>query len=1032
MWVSSSNFYATDVIDNSNKAIESQSSDATGNESTYKNLSKVRTYLKRCENAINSINLGGKRSTPSSAETDINNEGTKQPTSSWYIDEFGTETKEDLNFSDLNFLENDLSSTKAMEKSMPEDEITNSINEYENNHIKKNEHIMPEFHMANEKDINELVDMHLAALYPKYLETRAILLRQARDLLQTTFHGDLVSFEREFLSPSAEIIKTIKNASHDLSNTVCVDGWPLAIAGKVILHLGTLSESFVTSTDIYLCLKPTEVYFNEKSHVDLCAVWRSFKTQKIVYQTLNPNNSLTSISLEMLTSDDLPQLLQSLLVSVEQTISRIPFDELAFPKYTDDDEIDNHKWKDTAGRSNLGNSSDGSPKCGIKRREIITKSKPLQSRYTLRRISIKSSTDNRENRDIDVSTSSAATRNINTPNNMMPLFCLGGSFPHIDSDEDSADDGTKSPNNQACHQHDIVAPGPRSITDLPEKLLTSGVYLSDTHDLNGFPIITIETKILMESGLNCYEVATLILYYNTIPTNPSKFTLHAIVSDSNQLPIFNLLDNAFNLLTGHIHIDSVLVSTLFTNDKLQFHLPLSKIKILHVIELFDHIAPVFAPKICNGAYIHNQSLWREFFVTLELLRNQCVSVGQDLVAVMNEIRLTDSLGMPSRRQLYSQHRALSRALMDSDLQCLRRKGQITLTRLQSLAKSISSNDKSNTNHNMTIDSSAFTAEYSNRHVYHRLKEVMSIFGEVDRASRRLEQLTEQRRERLREITRQKALEEEMKEITKWIQNDGESMLKKYADIALDSETSIKDCEHEFEKFYFISMKHLAKGRDLEEATLNMESAKELRTCLKQNLSQYSDRLEVIRERIEGAVRLHHLLSLEFKEKDVQLEMQKLAEKIGALNLIERCRNMTKCMTNAKTDKINSTPSKESNCTYWPSEARFHSNHDMKTAEMIGDEDEDHSKIADSGLGGCDRCEMNDKLIRTCSCQSFDEPTSKSHNSDEMEEDFDNNIKGGIDYQMSPLTPNAHLYSYSSNITLPDLENTNGLAPKTQK
>lgn len=31
------------------------------------------------------------------------------------------------------------------------------------------------------------------------------------------------------------------------------------------------------------------------------------------------------------------------------------------------------------------------------------------------------------------------------------------------------------------------------------------------------------------------------------------------------------------------------------------------------------------------------------------------------------------------------------------------------------------------------------------------------------------------------------------------------MLRKYADVPLDSDTSIKDCEHEFEKFYFISM-----------------------------------------------------------------------------------------------------------------------------------------------------------------------------------------------------------------------------------
>lgn len=110
---------------------------------------------------------------------------------------------------------------------------------------------------------------------------------------------------------------------------------------------------------------------------------------------------------------------------------------------------------------------------------------------------------------------------------------------------------------------------------------------------------------------------------------------------------------------------------------------------MHAGNLFDFIAPECAPKICNGMHIHNQALWREFFVTLELLRQQCISCGRDLVAVMNEIRSSDSQGLPSRRQLYAQHRALCRALMDPELQCLRRKGQITLTHLQSLAKNIS-------------------------------------------------------------------------------------------------------------------------------------------------------------------------------------------------------------------------------------------------------------------------------------------------------------------------------------------------------
>lgn len=240
-------------------------------------------------------------------------------------------------------------------------------------------------------------------------------------------------------------INTVYFYLFQFQNTVCVDGWPLAIHGKVILQLGTLNESIVTPTDIYLCIRSKENCRGEKDHVELCAVWRSSRTQSIVYRALDSTkDSLTSISLEMLT-EDLPQLLQSLLVSVEQTISRIPFDELAFPKYIHDDENDNQKANNVSGQKVERN---GSPKCGIKRREIITKNKPLQNRYTLRRMSLKSEMD-REKKDVGPSSTPAAHNN--TLNNMMPLFCLGGSFPHIDSDEDSTDDGTKSPNDRRFH-----------------------------------------------------------------------------------------------------------------------------------------------------------------------------------------------------------------------------------------------------------------------------------------------------------------------------------------------------------------------------------------------------------------------------------------------------------------------------------------------------------------------------------------------------------------------------------------------------
>lgn len=82
-------------------------------------------------------------------------------------------------------------------------------------------------------------------------------------------------------------------------------------------------------------------------------------------------------------------------------------------------------------------------------------------------------------------------------------------------------------------------------------------------------------------------------------------------------------------------------------------------------------------------------------------------------------------------------------------------------------------------------------------------------------------------------------------------------------------------------------KHLAKGRDLHEATLNVEPLRECANSLKQNLDAFSDRLEATRERIEGATRLHHLFGLQLKEDDVLHEMQRLAEKIGKPDLLDR-------------------------------------------------------------------------------------------------------------------------------------------------
>ncbi|XP_059613390.1 uncharacterized protein LOC132259677 [Phlebotomus argentipes] len=734
-------------------------------------------------------------------------------------------------------------------------------------------------------------------------------------------------------------------------------------------------------------------------------------------------------------ADDLPQLLQSLLVGVERVICRLPLDDLTFPASADEAACEEV------------NGSAGAPRrfpdSTLKRRELITRNTMISNKYTLLR-AIKS-----ESGTVD---SAASAGDAETAS--MPLFCLGGSFPHIDSDEESGDETRKTNTTTVVNTPQEISP-PKSIQDLPEKLLMAGIYLPGIKDKNNTSIIVIEAQKLMEAAVNCYEIATVFLYYSTVPTSPVPFTIHLVANESAELSVLELLDSSLQLLHGHVAVKRVIVSGTFQISAAdqrspRDHLPASRVEIKYCCCASDssirsYISPENVLRVHGGERDHDQQQWREFFIALEPIQSQCISVGKKLVTVMGDIRNSDQQGLPSRRQLHSQHRALSRALMDPELQNLRRKGLATLSRLQERSQRVSGHDSQAEDERRRSDDASRDMD----HVAMRLQEVVTIFHEVDRAALRLEQMTEQRRERLREMTRQRALEDEINEVLTWMRNDGDESLHKYTQVPLESGDIIKDQEQDFEKFYFISMKHLAKGRDLHEATMEIENLKDSACALKQHLRQFSEKLETTRERIEGAARLHHLLGLHLKEDDVQLEMQRLAEKIGDLGLIERCReakNRSKCDPPETSTPIKSTPAPKTTpvqiCNCWMDQME-----DSKPAlpllaeaekedreEGLEEEDEEeHSKLADSGLGGCDRCEGNDKLTRACSCQSFEDATLacvKSNNSDDLEEDFEVSQKQ-TDIP-TPFQPNSHLHCHSSNLHLSEFDEETGLDQKTQK
>lgn len=190
---------------------------------------------------------------------------------------------------------------------------------------------------------------------------------------------------------------------------------------------------------------------------------------------------------------ELPQLLQNLLVSVERSIERVSLNELQMqlhPGQGEDllDEANNNNNNSNnscighgtaSGISNNNSNSNslvGSPKCGLRRSDLITKNKLFNNRYMLRRLTNRqdsmNSTSSGNSNVSDRSSSSSSSggeelltnsieakkrsshgSNINNNNNnneacgtstspALPLFCLGNSFPHIDSDEEPCDSGS--------------------------------------------------------------------------------------------------------------------------------------------------------------------------------------------------------------------------------------------------------------------------------------------------------------------------------------------------------------------------------------------------------------------------------------------------------------------------------------------------------------------------------------------------------------------------------------------------------------
>jgi pleckstrin homology domain-containing family G member 4 len=254
-----------------------------------------------------------------------------------------------------------------------------------------------------------------------------------------------------------------------------------------------------------------------------------------------------------------------------------------------------------------------------------------------------------------------------------------------------------------------------------------------------------------------------------------------------------------------------------------------------------------------------------------------------------------------------------------------------------------------------------------------------------------------------------------------------------------------------------------------EVAAEMESIKEAADGLGGVLKAYSVRLESLREKIEGAARLHHLLALKLNDDDIQKEMQRLADKIGLAGLMQSAkqRKATGKMTITTTTITTSTPKKEREMTcdsqgdsllisssMLPAiEESPEKRLENAKACRVDDDVDVASKLADSGVETfVESFEMkdDDKLLRACSCQSIADDAmlacDNSQHDDHVDADLDdydtsenitsisldepNKSESLSTLAPVPLQANAHLYCHASNLQL-DLDDTS-IDQKTQK
>ncbi|XP_035224946.1 uncharacterized protein LOC118197537 isoform X2 [Stegodyphus dumicola] len=665
--------------------------------------------------------------------------------------------------------------------------------------------------------IAALTESYLGSLYRPFPPVRKQLAEQALARCQDVGQD---TFEAHYLGPTALFLRTVRDyvgSVPSIRQRKCnrggrprkkkiPQGWPLCSRGCLIIHIADPDPAILKGGDFYFVAEPVRVALK----------WKEEATDSIRERSLDAREFSKEMAALLSPSspdddDDESVERNTLLVAAENGIHRIEIAHLLEELFE-----------------------------GCRRRSRVrsTRDSWVQTEKELGK----------------VATSVAEEQKCEEV--LQPLAPLASEEEFCSDSEqkpkpDSTDDGfvdsetlclaRKSPLQEVRQLS--------AIKDLDQDVLYSGVAnMPGCRDSCSRSIIYISLSAIQEHSVSAVQLAELLLYFQSIPKRETMCLGFLAVVDGREAKVeeWSILHRALALveecIPGTVSLVLALHRQSHKSELLTSKFPIFHIKFEPIVndnQLLNYISKDQLLPEFGGVFEYDHESWIDFHEFLDPFIVSCHQTGCRLVKLIQDLRSAQLPSTLTNHLIEQQKKQILDVLENEQLRYLEQEGATFLEHLEKYREKF----KSNLDYEEAVEKSKM--------LYKQLKKVVQ----------RLARLADKRLNKLQECMLMKMFEEESSQVLGWLRRKGEETLKKHKTLA-ETLNAIREQENEFEKFYFLAMRQIERGNDLlEEIPKAKISGGEngMSVHLKQQLDDFTDRLEDAREKLEDTSRCYQLL-----------------------------------------------------------------------------------------------------------------------------------------------------------------------------